>query len=178
MFENEKLYLKKVEESDIDLYHSWRNNIDVMKTTSPFLDIYTLEDTKNFFKNVILNSQNSHGYIIVDKSREISIGIISLVNIDFKNRNCEMIIDIGNKDYWGGGYGKSSTSLILSYAFNELNMHKVYLKVFSFNDKDINLYKKLGFKEEGRNREAIYRNGLYQDIINMGLLENEYKEMN
>lgn len=50
MFENEKLYLKKVEESDIDLYHSWRNNIDVMKTTSPFLDIYTLEDTKNFLK--------------------------------------------------------------------------------------------------------------------------------
>ena len=75
MFENEKLYLKKVEESDIDLYHSWRNNIDVMKTTSPFLDIYTLEDTKNFFENVILNSQNSHGYIIVDKSREISIAV-------------------------------------------------------------------------------------------------------
>ncbi|WP_306432182.1 GNAT family N-acetyltransferase [Staphylococcus haemolyticus] len=57
-------------------------------------------------------------------------------------------------------------------------MHKVDLKVFSFNDKAINLYKKLGFKEEGRNREAIYRNGFYQDIINMGLLENEYKEIN
>lgn len=82
---------------DAELYHSWRNDMDVMISTNPSLDLYTLQDTKEFVENVILKSNSSKSYIIVEKELKKSIGITSLINIDHKNRNAECIIDIGEK---------------------------------------------------------------------------------
>ncbi|EHR38228.1 GNAT family N-acetyltransferase [Facklamia languida] len=176
LFEDEKLYLRKVRSDDVDMYHKWRNDIDVMKTTSPFLNVYTYDETKDFFDNVILSSSGSEGYIIMDKAENIEVGIVSLTNIDYKNRNCEIIIDLGNKEFWGKGYGRIATELLLDFAFKEMNMHRVFLNVFSFNERAIGLYKKIGFREEGRSRESIFRNGEYHDVVQMGLLESEFKK--
>lgn len=176
LFEDDKLYLRKVRSDDVDVYHEWRNDIDVMKTTSPFLNVYTYEDTKDFFDNVILASGGSEGYIIMDKTEDIEVGIVSLTNIDYKNSNCEIIIDLGNKEFWGKGYGRIASELLLNFAFKEMNIHRVYLNVFSFNERAIGLYKKIGFVEEGRSRESIFRNGEYHDVVQMGLLASEFNK--
>lgn len=174
MFESERLRLRKMVREDIERYHSWRNNIDVMITTNPSLDLYSLEETREFVENVILNSNSSKSYIISENNSQVPIGITSLINIDYKNRNAECIIDIGEKEYWGKGYGKESLKLLLDYAFFELNLHRISLKVFSFNEKAIRLYSKLGFKNEGLSRQSLYRNGIWNDIIHMGILKEEY----
>ncbi len=69
-----------------------------MHSTNPSLDVYPLEATKEFVDHVILGSHTAKSYIIVEKENEIPIGIVSLINIDYKNRNAECIIDIGEKD--------------------------------------------------------------------------------
>ena len=163
-------------ENDIERYHSWRNDLDVMKTTSPSLDLYSIDETRDFVKNVIINSNSSKSYIIEDIENNIPIGIMSLVKIDSKNRNAECIIDIGDKGYWGKGYGTEALNILLEYAFLELNLHRISLRVFSFNDKAIRLYDKLGFYKEGIMRESIYRNGKWHDIIIMGILKSEYMD--
>lgn len=84
------------------------------------------------------------------------------------------VIDIGEKEYWGQGYGKEALSILLNYAFQELNLHRVSLRVFSFNEKAIKLYKNLGFKEEGNSRQSLYRNGHWHDILHMGILKEEF----
>lgn len=175
MFKTKRIILQRMTENDIPKYHDWKNDFDVMTTTSPYLDTYSLEETKEFVTNVILNNPNSKSYIILDIKTNNPIGIISLVNIDWKNRNAECIIDIGEKDYWGQGFGKESLSLILQYAFLELNLNRVGLKVFSFNERAISLYTSLGFKKEGEIRQNIFRNGNWHNIIFMGLLSEEYK---
>ncbi|MFB4168168.1 GNAT family N-acetyltransferase [Virgibacillus sp. JSM 102003] len=174
MFSSKRLQFRKMVESDIEKYHSWRNDIDVMKTTSTSLDLYSLDETKNFVEKVILNSTSSKSYIIEEKESDTAIGVTSLINIDTKNRNAECIIDIGEKEFWGKVYGTEALKMLLDYAFLELNLHRVSLRVFSLNERAIHIYDKLGFEKEGVMREGLYRNGKWHDIITMGVLKREY----
>ncbi|KNF09030.1 acetyltransferase, ribosomal protein N-acetylase [Gottschalkia purinilytica] len=174
LFESSRIVLKKMTSSYAELYHSWRNNIEIMQSTNPLLDVYDLDETKEFINQVILGSHSSKSYIIVEKKSDTPIGITSLINIDYKNRNAECIIDIGEKDYWGKGYGTEALKLLLDYAFLEMNLHRVSLRVFSFNNNAIKLYEKLGFKYEGSSRQSLFREGTWHDIIHMGILQDEY----
>lgn len=177
LFESSRLKLRKMTPDDVELYHKWRNDIEVMKSTNPFLDVYSKEATKEFVNHVILASHNAKSYIIVEKESEMPIGVASLINIDYKNRNAECIIDIGEKEYWGKGLGSEGLILLLDYAFYEMNLHRVSLRVFSFNGWAIRMYTKLGFKQEGNSRQSLFRDGKWYDIIHMGILQNEYFKM-
>ncbi|MXQ53119.1 GNAT family N-acetyltransferase [Shimazuella alba] len=176
LFDSSRVRLRKMIKEDTELYHKWRNDIEVMQSTNSSLDVYPINATKEFVDHVILGSHTAKSYIMVEKEHETPIGIISLINIDYKNRNAECIIDIGEKEYWGKGYGSEGLKLLLDYAFYEMNLHRVSLKVFSFNDRAIRLYTKIGFQEEGNSRQSLFRNGEWHDIIHMGLLQNEYFE--
>ena len=173
MFENERIRLRKVIETDAEIYNHWRNDTEVMASTSPELDQFTLKETENFI-GFITSSKNSKSYIIELKEGNRPVGIISMININTKDRSAECIIDIGEKDVWGQSIGKEAFSLMMAYAFNELNFHRLSLQVFSFNKRAISLYEKLGFKEEGVMREAFYRFGKWHDVHMMGILKKEY----
>ena len=67
---------------------------------------------------------------------------------------------------------------MLGYGFNQLNLHRIFLTVLSFNARAIRAYEKVGFKKEGVFREHIYRDGKYHDVYYMGILENEWRELN
>ncbi|MFD2132238.1 GNAT family N-acetyltransferase [Pseudogracilibacillus auburnensis] len=175
MFENKIIKLRKLSANDYTTYHDWRNDIEVMETTSPQLDIYTLEETEQYI-SAIVSQSTAKGYLIEYKETEQTVGIVSLINIDYKNRSAECIIDIGVKDMWGKGIGTAAISLILDFAFNELNLHRVYLQVFSFNERAIKLYEKMGFIHEGKFRQALYRTGKWHDIVIMGILKDEYNQ--
>lgn len=174
LFESPRIRFRKITTEDAELYDAWRNNIEVMRYTNPSLDLYSTEETIAFVEQVILGSHAAKSYIIVDKTEDIPIGITSLINIDYKNRNAECIIDIGEADYWGKGYGAEALTLLLDYAFSEMNLHRVSLRVFSFNERAIHLYKKIGFQQEGSSRESLFRDGKWHGIIHMGLLQCEY----
>lgn len=176
LFESSRVKLRKMTKEDTELYHKWRNDLEVMQSTNSSLDVYPLEDTREFVNNVMLSSHTAKGYIMVEKEEETPLGVISLINIDYKNRNAECIIDIGEKEYWGQGYGTEGLKLLLDFAFYEMNLHRVSLKVFSFNERAIRLYTKIGFQEEGSSRQSLFRNGKWYDVIHMGLLQNEYFE--
>ncbi|GAF21966.1 MULTISPECIES: GNAT family N-acetyltransferase [Shouchella] len=177
MFQSTRLRLRKMQNTDISLYHQWRNDHEVMASTSLVLDVYTYEETQSFVENVMLSSAQSKSYIIEELEHDTPIGVISLIGIDYKNRNAECILDIGEKSKWGKGYGTEALSLLLTYAFYELNLHRLSLRVFSTNEKAIHLYKKVGFVQEGRIKEAVFRNGGWIDIIHMGLLQTHYQQL-
>lgn len=164
--------MRKLVPADAEVYHEWRNDFSVMRSTSPYLDLYSSMETEEFV-TMISTSPNAKSYMIETKENVKPIGVVSLINLDFKNRSAECIIDIGDKSMWGKGIGFESMSLLVHYAFSELNLHRLSLQVFSFNQNAISLYEKLGFKVEGQSREALYRDGQYHDVILMGLLKDE-----
>jgi RimJ/RimL family protein N-acetyltransferase len=104
----------------------------------------------------------------------VLIGNISLHNIHVRCHHAELGIVIGEKDYWGKGYGTDAITTLLDYCFNELNLQRVWLRVFSFNQRGIRCYEKCGFVVEGRLRRHMWRHGSYHDELHMGILREEW----
>lgn len=83
-------------------------------------------------------------------------------------------IGIGEPEYWSKGYGTEAMRLVLGYAFMELNLQRVSLDVFEYNPRAIHSYEKAGFKQEGRERGRLLREGRRWDLIFMGILREEW----
>lgn len=103
------------------------------------------------------------------------IGFAAIFNIEWNNRCATIALGIGDEKDRGQGYGTEALRLLLHYAFMELNLHRVGLDVIAYNEPAIRSYLRVGFKEEGRMREAVYREGHYYDRIMMGILKSEWK---
>jgi len=86
-------------------------------------------------------------------------------------------IAIGEKAYWNKGYGQDATKLLLDYGFNLLNLNNIMLGVFSFNERAVNCYRKVGFKEIGRRRQARIIGGKKFDVILMDILAEEFESV-
>jgi len=104
------------------------------------------------------------------------LGDITLSVVDWGSRNTFMGIGIGAREFWGKGYGTDAIELLLRYAFTELNLRRVSLNVFEFNERAIRSYEKVGFRLEGRERQVMQREGRRWDIIDMGILREEWME--
>jgi RimJ/RimL family protein N-acetyltransferase len=103
------------------------------------------------------------------------IGLLELDGINWWNRTTFVSIGIGERDNRGLGYGAEAMQLGLEFAFNELNLHRVCLTVFSYNEPAIALYERLGFTREGVYREHLERDGRRYDMYLYGLLRREWK---
>ena len=86
-------------------------------------------------------------------------------------------IGIGEREYWGKGYGTDMMKLCLRYAFTELNVHRVSLGVHTYNPRALRSYEKAGFQLEGRTRKDILREGKRTDSLWMGILRDEWLQM-
>lgn len=102
------------------------------------------------------------------------IGTCALSQLDSDNGSALFHITIGEKDAWGQGYGTEATRLMVDHAFRTLNLHRVALTVFAFNERAIRSYQSVGFVVEGHAREAIWREGRWWDEISMSLLDSEW----
>lgn len=114
--------------------------------------------------------------LAIESSDSEYLGSIGLMNIDVRNRDAELGILIGRPDDWGKGYGTEAALLMLRHGFEEMNLHRIHLRVYDYNERGIKSYLKLGFKEEGRLREALFRHGGWHDVVLMGILADEFFE--
>jgi len=100
---------------------------------------------------------------------ERAVGTISLTSIDRRSRHAEYGRLFVDPEFRKCGFAKRASELILQYAFDELNLRRIYLRVFSDNQRAIGLYRGLGFEEEGRLRQHVYKDGAYRDVTLMAL---------
>lgn len=158
--------------------HKYVNDWEVRQYLNMFYPISEVEE-EEFVRNSWEKKKSGTDFIfaIDDKESGQLIGTIGLHKIDWKNRNAELGIAIWKKDYWGKGYGADAIKTLLKYAFHELNLHKVYLRVHDFNKRAIRYYKKVDSKKEGILREIFWRNGKWHNTILMGILQGEFEQV-
>ena len=116
-----------------------------------------------------------YGFSIHALDDDRLIGNLDLSGVDWVARNCWIGIGIGERDYWGKGYGTEAMNLALRFAFDCLNLNRVTLSVFEYNQRAYLSYCKCGFKEEGRMRQWMQRGGERFDLIFMGILREEWE---
>lgn len=114
------------------------------------------------------------GFLIYELSSGVPIGGISLRDIDLTIGIAELGISIGRKDYWGRGFGTEAITLLLDYGFTILGLHNVLLTTHAFNERALRSYRKVGFREIGRRREAMRIGDQRYDIVYMDLLRAEF----
>lgn len=103
------------------------------------------------------------------------IGMLDLAGINWTSGDAWMGIGIGEPAYWGKGYGREAVNLLLRFGFESLNLRRVSLNVFEYNERAIKSYSKLGFQIEGRMRQFLNRYDRRWDLIYMGILRSEWE---
>lgn len=173
----EKVRLTAIDERDIPIISSWYSDADFLRYFDKVPAIPKSIKQIDEWINAIQSSNNTCPFAIRDINNGEMVGYIELGSIQWWNGTATMGIGIGTNAERGKGYGKEALKLLLDFAFKELNLHRVQLNVFSYNQKAINLYEKLGFKHEGTYREFIHRDGKRWDMYLYGILENEWSEI-
>lgn len=104
------------------------------------------------------------------------IGKALIEYVDWSNGNGYIRLGIGEAESRRRGYGSQALSMLLRYAFGELNLFRVTAVVPAYNEGAIHLFQKFGFMEEVRRRKALFRDGEFWDVIGFGLLNAEWQE--
>ncbi len=172
----EKIYLRPLEKEDLNRCLSWINNPAVINNLGRRFPTSRTQEEEwlvNQYK-----SNKSFSLAIVVNEGDYHIGNCGFNDIDYVNRKAVFGIMIGEKDYWDKGYGTEVTRLMIKYGFEQLNLHRISLTVYSHNARAIRVYEKAGFKLEGKMRESHFHNGRYYDTLIMAILESEWKQAN
>jgi len=170
-----KCYLSPMDVNDAEKYTEWLNDLEVSTGLGQVYEgILNVESEKEILKDL----SQKHNYSVIDIETNELIGSCGFSVIDNLNQTAENGIFIGNKKFWDKGYGTEAMILLMDYGFKALNLHNVLLRVFSFNERAIKCYEKIGFKTIGKRREALKRGDKIYDIIYMDILYDEFYEKN
>ena len=170
--------IRLIEKSDLDFVRKIRSHPETKKYLGTFV-LLNEDKQLDWYEKVI--KDESQFYFIFEstqvlenqKDEIIKIGYVRMTNIDYKN-NCVCVGGDIALEYRGKSYGKEMYKLIFDLAFNQMNMNCVYLYVLETNERALHLYKKMGFKESGRLRKSVWKDGKYLDYIYMDILKEEY----
>jgi RimJ/RimL family protein N-acetyltransferase len=142
--------------------------------------LHSIKAETNFFEKLVKeNDLVNHFFSIrkLDDSRLLGDINLDVIN-EWGSRDAFVGLGIGDRNDWGKGYGTDAMKIILRFAFTELNLRRVTLNVFEYNPRAIRSYEKVGFHHEGRQRGALLRDGKRWDMLYMGVLAEEWKEIN
>ncbi|MEJ2248108.1 MAG: GNAT family protein [Candidatus Lokiarchaeota archaeon] len=158
------------------LYKKWFNDPEVRKylrNPTP----RTLEAIKKRRDRVEEGTKTHISFEVWHKNDKCPIGLGGFNHINWINRNSNIFLNIGDKNYWGKHIATEVVKLLLKYGFEELNFHKIYSGVFTPNIPSWSVAEKLGFKFEGILKDEVYVDGRYYDAKKYGLLKREWQKI-
>ena len=175
----EKVEFRILNRENIKTLINWRNDPEVAYWATggdPKFEFRSEEEANRDLSWHIENSSMLETYQFAIFTHDGNfIGTADYREIDHVKRSCTVGITIGDKNYWGKGYGTDALSVLADYLFNRLNLRRIQLDTWSGNERAIKSYKKCGFQVEGVLKENEFVNGKYFDTIIMGLLKSQWK---
>lgn len=166
-----RVYLRLIEDADLERTYRWINDPEISEIMG-YLPL-SMAKQRRWLENA-QDSEAKYIFAICLDEGDIHIGNVGLGNIDFVNRNAALSIFIYAPEHRAQGYGSEATRLAVEFAFNRLNLHKVHLKASDFSTEALQMYRNLGFVEEGRLRQHEFKRGRYVDKVLFGLLRDEF----
>lgn len=171
VLEGSKVILRPFEDRDMSYLLSWYNDYELNRLAG-------WSNSKVSASKLKYNMARSFGSdpmnLMIDNLSGRPIGTIQLYDFNNQDKSCKLGIRIGDRNYWSKGYGTDAVNTIVGYAFSSLDMYRVDLRVYEYNERAARCYEKCGFKLEGRTRKSAFIDGSYYDEILMGLLKSEF----
>jgi diamine N-acetyltransferase len=171
----EKVRLRPIERDDLPRFVEWFTDPEVRRHLLVYLP-FSLAQEERWFEDLQGRLERQEMLVLAIETTEgVHIGNLGLHAIDWKNRNAELGILIGEKAYWNQGYGTDAIRTLLGLAFREMNLHRIFLRVDADNARGIRCYEKVGFQQDGTLRDAVFKEGRYLDQYVMSILRAEFE---
>jgi RimJ/RimL family protein N-acetyltransferase len=174
-FQGELVRLAQIDKDSLPTYVSWFRDYEVQRWLDDDVVVPLTDEAEAEWYDEAIKGKNAYWFEIRTLEGDHLIGSCGIFDTDTKNRSAELGIVIGEKDYWGKGYGTDAVQTLLRFAFGEVNLNRVYLQVFAYNQRAIRSYEKCGFRHEGTARQAQFREGRYHDVHIMAILFEEWQ---
>jgi RimJ/RimL family protein N-acetyltransferase len=174
MLTGQKVTLRALRREDLERLCQFNNDVEVELSGGgdPPIPQSLARLQAEFDSNVGKGGRDGTTWAI--EADGLCIGQCALFGFDDVARHCGLGITIGDKTYWGKGYGRDAVRLMLDYAFRLRNLNRVWLSVLGNNERAIRAYTACGFVVEGRQRQQTWSNGVYVDLVLMGVLREEW----
>lgn len=174
MLFGEKVNLRALEPSDVDNFMGWINDREVTRYLLVGRWPVSRKAEEAWLERVLRDDDPRNKVLAIETKDGVYLGNIGLHNIDYISGVAELGIVIGRKDYWNKGYGTDAARTLIGFAFSNLRLRKIILRVFGGNIRAQKAYAKLGFKEVGRLKAHILRDGKYEDEVLMEVFAEEF----
>ncbi|MCC6956363.1 MAG: GNAT family N-acetyltransferase [Anaerolineales bacterium] len=180
MIYGEGIRFRGIEQSDLVSFVTWLNDPEVREGLAMYLPL-SMADEQDWFEDLQKRPPEERPYLIEvqqDDNTWVGVGNCGFFNINWRIRSAEVGIFIGEKRFWGRGIGTKVMRLLIQVGFDTLNLNRIRLDVYDTNPRAIRTYEKAGFVYEGRQRQGMYQNGRYVDVLQMSVLRSEWEEGN
>ena len=171
----ERLYLSPMNPDDAALYTKWINDREVTRWMALHASVISLPQERQFLEGCV-GGGDGHHFTIVLRDGDRPIGSVCLLGLNPVDRTAELGIFIGETEYYAKGYGAEAIRLLLDFGFHTLGLHNIVLHTSADNARAIACYKKCGFRECGRRRESLFRDGHLVDCVSMDILDREFMQ--
>lgn len=174
MIEGERVYLAPLDKSNIPLVISWLRDPEVNRYMLSGHEPIAYEDEVAWY-DMVASSETDHVFQVHVAKDGRYVGNVGLHRIDATHRSGEAGIMIGSRPDQGRGYGRDALRCLLRFAFDELRLHRVFLRCDPDNRRGVAAYEAVGFTQVGHEREAAFIEGEFRDHLIFDMLEDEYR---
>ena len=170
MLKGKYVGLRAIEESDLSQLLLWRNQPNYRRFFRAYRALRQTNQ-RNWFDSKVLNDKSTEMFSIVDVNTGELLGACGLCYIDWINRNADFSIYIGKDDlYIDERYAIEAAQIMMKYGFEELNLHRLWSEIYSFDEAKKVMFDRLGFKLEGVHKETHWTEGKWCDSLFYGYL--------
>ncbi len=176
MIKGEKIYLTELDFGNSETIRGWLNDPEVYKYLMVGHTPISKEDERRYYEANSAGSPTVRNFEIHLVKDARYIGNIGIKDIHPTHRRAEMGLVIGSKQDWGKGYGFDAVVTCLRYAFDTRGLHTVKIRAHSAHTRALELYRRVGFVEVGRERETVFREGRFDDFVVFDIIDREFRE--
>ncbi len=177
MLLGKKIGLRKIEKEDLESLKEWRNRSSYRRNFREYREL-NIDDQLKWYDRFVMNDVGTLMFSIVDLQSNTLIGACGLCYINWIQRNADLSLYIGKDDIYidteRGGFAWDSMDTLFQYAFNELNLHKIWTEIYVIDERKKILFDNFGMHQDAVLRDNYFHNGKYIDSYIFSILNHEF----
>jgi RimJ/RimL family protein N-acetyltransferase len=174
MLRGDRIQLRAVERTDLERMRDWRNLPELRRNFREYRELNLLNQEQWFAR--ISTSANDFMFVIERTADHKPIGVAGLVYVHWVVRSADLSLYLGEGDVYidgPGGLAEDTAKTLIRYAFDNLNLHKVWTELYSFDERKIALFTRLGFARDAVLRDNAFEDGRYHDSYIYSLIRGD-----
>ncbi len=176
MIIGKKVRFRAIEERDLELLAQWLNDPAIAALVVGWSFPVSMAEQHQWFDRSLTDTTTKRW--MVDTYNGETIGLTGLWHIDYQNSHALTALKIGAKEIQGKGYGTDAIMTLMSYAYYELGLNRLWGEILSFNVPSYKAYvHHCGWKVEGVLRQHVLRGGVRHDLLRVACLREDFERL-